>query len=190
MQMQLSVPSADNSFMKMAKAHQGTDAMCVIGTAAAQPDVQLLCADIVQDSISRSDVDVRRELYNSILLTGLAPVLITVNWSIEMQSMCTWSILHTWMVVDGILIHCHCSRAHMLLPQQLGEDESQVCLPVKPVCEGRLHSKESLGSVLHTLAQEKGICSLSTLQPMDSLSKVPVQRLANCYITLFRLLVD
>lgn len=68
--------------MNTAKAHQGTDGMRVISTVGAWADMGLLCADIVQDSISRSDVDVRRELYNSILLTGLPSALCTFNLSI------------------------------------------------------------------------------------------------------------
>ena len=49
-----------------------TGGVAITTSWGASDDTALGCADIVQDSISRSDVDVRRELYNSILLTGEA----------------------------------------------------------------------------------------------------------------------
>ncbi|KAK9825720.1 hypothetical protein WJX74_001082 [Apatococcus lobatus] len=57
----------------------------VVDTAAAQGASPASLLDVIQDSISRSDVDVRRELYNSILLTGGCSLFATLRDRLERE---------------------------------------------------------------------------------------------------------
>lgn len=77
--------------------------IAVTGSSDAVAESWLGCADIVQDSISRSDVDVRRELYNSILLTGTALCLVSsvAGLWLWLRLTCIGSILQRQMATSA-----------------------------------------------------------------------------------------